>query len=263
MSERGARWRVLRVLLEYSLSLTVTQNEHIVDPRGEPDVLCFGYRLGTGVPPWGSPPHPGPAVHRYGHTALYYAASTILNRGNRRIVRLLVDANADVHAQDGAGCAVSAATNRRSVPAQSPPPSAVQAHAAAPCRGQSPFRCHRRGAAAARRRRGRPGQLRVTLRFAAQPKPKPQQPRARRQTPKQLLKQLGKLAQYEAGESQVHSRPPPHSPPPRCWCRRIRRRYSPSAFANPAGREATQHSHCNTRPCRAPRRALLHPRVEV
>ena len=35
---------------EYSLPLTVTQNEHLVDPRGEPAVLCFGYRLGTGVP---------------------------------------------------------------------------------------------------------------------------------------------------------------------------------------------------------------------
>ena len=60
MRERGARWRLLRVLPEYSLSLTVTQNEHLVDPRGEPAVLCFGYRLGTGVPPWGPPPHTRP-----------------------------------------------------------------------------------------------------------------------------------------------------------------------------------------------------------
>ena len=45
---------------EYSLPLTVTQNEHLVDPRGEPAVLCFGYRLGTGVPPWGPPPSPQP-----------------------------------------------------------------------------------------------------------------------------------------------------------------------------------------------------------
>ncbi len=35
---------------EYSLSLTVTQNEPLVDPRDPPAVLCFGYRLGTGVP---------------------------------------------------------------------------------------------------------------------------------------------------------------------------------------------------------------------
>jgi hypothetical protein len=104
MRERGARWRVRRVLSECSLSLTVTQNEHLVDPRGEPAGLCFGYRLGTGVPPWGPPPHAGAAVHRYGSTALHYAAEY----GNRRIVRSLVDANADVNGQDHFGCAVCA-----------------------------------------------------------------------------------------------------------------------------------------------------------
>jgi hypothetical protein len=89
-----------------TLSLTVTQNEHLVDPRGEPAVLRFGYRLGTGVPPWGPPPHPGPAVHSNGWTALHWAAYC----GNRRIVRSLVDANADVNAKtrDGCGCAVCA-----------------------------------------------------------------------------------------------------------------------------------------------------------
>jgi ankyrin repeat protein len=91
---------------EYSLPLTVTQNEPLVDPpRGEPAVLCFGYRLGTGVPPWGPPPHPGSAVHRYGRTALDWAASN----GNRRIIGLLVDANAALNAQDDDfGCAVCA-----------------------------------------------------------------------------------------------------------------------------------------------------------
>ena len=61
-------------------------------------------------------------------------------------------------------------------------------------------------------------------------------------------------------------RPPAHSPPPpfqRCWYLRMFRRSSPSALADPAGREATQHSHCNGRPRCAPRRALLHRRVEV
>jgi hypothetical protein len=91
---------VLRVLLEYSLPLTVTQPA--VDPRGEPAVLFFGYRLGTGLPPWGPPPHPGPAVHSDGYTALHYAA----RNDNRRIVRLLVDADADVNARDRYGCAV-------------------------------------------------------------------------------------------------------------------------------------------------------------
>ena len=66
--------------------------------------MCFGYRLGTGVPPWGPSPHPGPAVHRYGSTALHWAAYD----GNRRIVRLLVAFNADVNAQEDNGCAVSA-----------------------------------------------------------------------------------------------------------------------------------------------------------
>ena len=58
MRERGARWRLLRVLSEYSLSLTVTQT--IVDPRGEPAVLCSGTSLGTGVPPWCPPPNTRP-----------------------------------------------------------------------------------------------------------------------------------------------------------------------------------------------------------
>ncbi len=89
---------------EYSLPLTVTQKEHLVDPRGEPAVLFFGYRLGTGVPPWGPPPHPGPAVHRYGNTALHWAAVY----GNRRMIRSLVDAKAKVNAQDDYECAVCA-----------------------------------------------------------------------------------------------------------------------------------------------------------
>ena len=60
--------------------------------------------MGTGVPPWGPPPHPGPAVHSNGNTALHWAA----NYGNRRMIRSLVDADADVHAQDDDRCAVCA-----------------------------------------------------------------------------------------------------------------------------------------------------------
>ncbi len=66
--------------------------------------MCSGTGWGTGVPPWGPPPHSGPAAHRFGNTALHYAASN----GNRRIVRLLVDANADVNALTDGGCAVCA-----------------------------------------------------------------------------------------------------------------------------------------------------------
>jgi ankyrin repeat protein len=66
--------------------------------------LFFGYRLGTGVPPWGPPPHPGPALHSFGSTALHYAAKY----GNRRIVRLLIGFNAAVNARNINGCAVCA-----------------------------------------------------------------------------------------------------------------------------------------------------------
>jgi hypothetical protein len=142
--------------------LTVTQNEN----AGEPAVLFSGTGWVPGYPRGGPPPHPGPAVHRYGYTALHWAAV----HGNRRIVRLLVDANADVNAQsDHGGCAVSACGESAvSAAAESPPPSAVQGHAAARCRVLWQNRRHRR-AAAARRRRGRPGRQRVPLRCAAQP----------------------------------------------------------------------------------------------
>jgi hypothetical protein len=48
--------------------------------------------------------------------------------------------------------------------------------------------------------------------------PTPQQPRERRRTPKQWAEYFGKLAEYEAGESEVHSArrliaPPPPRPP--------------------------------------------------
>jgi hypothetical protein len=43
-------------------------------------------------------------VHSDGNTALHYAAEY----GNRRIVRLLVDADADLNAQNDGGCAVCA-----------------------------------------------------------------------------------------------------------------------------------------------------------
>ena len=77
---------------------------------------------------------------------------------------------------------------------------------------------------------------------------KPQQPRARRYTPKQFAEEWGKLAEDQAGEREVHSarrltvpaHPPclaPH-PSPRCLCRRC----LPSALADPAGREATAHA---------------------
>ncbi len=76
--------------------------------------------MGTGVPPWGPPPHPGPAVHSDGNTALHYAA----RNGDRRIVRSLVDADADVNAQDRIGCAVCA-RGESTVECAAPRPAAV------------------------------------------------------------------------------------------------------------------------------------------
>jgi hypothetical protein len=67
---------------------------------------CFVFRVPVGY--WGTPvgptPHPGPAVHSLGLTALHHAAMF----GNRRIVQLLIAFNADVNAQSHSGCAVSA-----------------------------------------------------------------------------------------------------------------------------------------------------------
>ncbi len=64
----------------------------------------FRYRFGSWGTPVGPTPHPGPAVHSNGYTALHIAAIY----GNRRIVRSLVDAKADVNARTRGGCAVCA-----------------------------------------------------------------------------------------------------------------------------------------------------------
>jgi hypothetical protein len=232
--------------------------------------LCFRVPVGTGVPPWGPPHHPGPAVHRYGTTALLWAA----NCGNRRIVRLLVAFKADVNTPDCNGCAVSAAANRRSAAAEPPPPSAVQVHAAALGRAQWHNRRHRR-AAAARRRRGRPEPpRRVTLRCAAQPT-ETAQPRAFRSTPKQWAEDRGELARYEAAEREVHSArrltalPTPLPRAPSLSVLLVPTDV-PSVLSVGARRASGQGGNIprSTRtgtdaPRRTPRRALLHPRVEV
>jgi hypothetical protein len=72
--------------------------------------------VGAGVPSWGPPPHPGPAVHSFGNTALHSAAL----HGNRRIVRLLIAFNADVNVQEGSGCAFPF-RHRRTLAAEPPP----------------------------------------------------------------------------------------------------------------------------------------------
>ncbi len=130
-------------------------------PSGRACCFVFGYRLGTGVPPWGPPHHPGPAVHSNGKTALHWAAWS----GNRRIVRLLIAFKANVGAQDDDGCALRFGV--AGLAAESPP-TAVQVHAAALDRVHGLFRNDCR-TAHARRRRGHPGLRQVTLHCAEQP----------------------------------------------------------------------------------------------
>jgi hypothetical protein len=187
---------VLRVLSEYSLPLTFTLNGR---PSGPACCFVFGYRLGTEVPPWGPPPHPGPTVRSDGWTALLWAAY----HSNRRIVRALVASGADVNAQDRGGCAVCACGESAECGGRV---------AAAVCRAGT-RRCtwprpkailnpSQSCCCAAPTGPPRPTTGNAALRRTAEPKP--HQPRARRDTPKQVAEQYGKLAEYEAGESQVH-----------------------------------------------------------
>jgi hypothetical protein len=262
MRERGARWRALRVLPEYSLSLTVTQNEHLVDPRGA-CCFVFGYRLGTGVPPWGPPPHPGPAVHSIGWTALHWAALF----GNRRIVRLLVDADADVNAQDHIGCAVCAC-------------------------GESAIECAGRAPAAV----GRAGPRRCTgPRAIAIPHASwscccaaPTGP-SRTTAGTAALRHTAETETATAARAQGHAeamggteweprgvrggrepgelRPPPHSPatprasrpiPPHAACA-VGCFHRRSPIQRGGRQQPTQHTHCNDRHGCAPRRAPFAP----
>ena len=199
--------------------------------------------MGTGVPPWGPPPHPGPVVHSDGWTALHYAAIN----GNRRIVRSLVDADADVHAQDCNGCAVCA-SGESAVECAGRVAAAVGRAGGRRCTGPRPMAILRPSRSCCCAAPTGPSRTTSTgtaaLRRTAETEDR-KQPRARRHTPKRAAEICGRLAQYEAGESQVHSAcrvtAPAHSAPhpsPRCWCRRMCRRCSPSALADPAGRGA-------------------------
>ena len=147
----------LRVLLPLTLPKMKRRR-----PSGPLAVLFSGTGWVWGIPV-GPPPHPGTAVHSAGSTALHWAAFY----GNRRIVRLLIDAKADVNARTRDGCAVSASASAE-CGGRVPAPSAVQDHAVALCRAIWRIRNDRR-TAHARRRRGRPKRLRVTLRCAAHP----------------------------------------------------------------------------------------------
>ena len=191
----------------------------------------------------GPPPHPRPAVHRFSRTALHWAAMD----GNRRIVRSLVDADADVNAQAGGGCAVCACGE--SVECAGRVPAAVGRAGARRCtlpRNLASPHPSRSCCCAAPTGPSRTATGTAALRRTAETENRSS--RARRDTPKQWAEEWGKLAAYEAGEREVHSarrltaptHPPclaPH-PSPRCLCRRC----VPSALADPAGREATAHA---------------------
>jgi hypothetical protein len=224
-------------------------------PSGRACCFVLRYRLGIGVPLWGPPPHPGPAVHSDGNTALHCAAQ----HGNYRIVGLLVASGAAVNLKDKLlGCAVSACGESAvSAPAESPPPSAVQAHAAALCRVQWPFQ-NCRGAAAARRqgnRIERQGIRRepshVTLRCAAQPnRNRNSRARAgRRRSNSRQLKGSSRSTRRERGRCTppAASRPPPTplaSRPilPRAACAvGVCRRRSP--IRRGGRQQPTQHTH--------------------
>ena len=258
-----------------TLAVNVYPKRNRSRPSGPACCFVFGYRLEpvvTGVPSWGPPPHPGPAVRSDGDAALHWAALF----GNRRMVRLLIASDADVNAQNSNGCAVSTSASAECgglVPA----PPAVQVHAAALGRVQWPIGGDRR-AAHARRRRGRPELLRVTLRCAAQPTEPYSRARAgtrRSNSPKRMESSRNGVGSERSTRRRrrrctppAASRPPPASRaiPARAPCADgcavgVRRRRSPIQRAG--GRPPTQHSHCNRRHRCAPRRALLHPRVEV
>ena len=106
MRERGASWRVLGVLPEYSPSVNGYPKPKPWSTLGASVLFCvFGYRFGYwGTPVGPTPITPGPAVHRNGWTALHSAAA----RGNRRMIRSLVGFGADLNAQTDDGCAVCA-----------------------------------------------------------------------------------------------------------------------------------------------------------
>ena len=230
--------------------------------------------MNNGLPPWGPTPSPRPRrAQQWRHrAALGGGTRQSPNRPIARRIRRRRE-RPGRHRVRRFRCGESAV----SAPAESPPPSAVQVHAAAHCRGHWPFFI-RRGAAAPRRRRGRPGRLelllqrQVPLRCAAQPKPKAATA-ARAQAHADAIRgHVWEARGLRGGGEGGALRPPPHRPPPippasrpippraACAVGACRRR---SPIQRAGRQQRTQHTHGNGRPRRAPRRALLHRRVDV
>ncbi len=223
--------------------------------------------MGTGVPPWGPPPHAGPAVHSDGWTALYYAAEY----GNRRIVRSLVDANADVNAQTGGWCAVCA-RGKSAVECAGRAPAAVGRAGSRRCtlpRAKAILHPSRSCCCAAPTGPSRTATGTAALRRTAETEDRSSRARAggRRSNGR---KSLGSSRPTRRGRGRctppAASRPPPTPAsrpiPPRAACAvGVCRRRSPIQWG--CRQQPTQHLHCNERPRCAPLRARLHPRVEV
>ena len=224
--------------------------------------------MGTGVPPWGPSPHPVPAVHSDGSTALDWAAID----GNRRMIRLLVDANADVNARNDVGCAVCACGESADECAGRVP-AAVGCAGTRRCTGPRTMaipHASRSCCCAAPTGPSRPSMGTAALRRTAETENRSSRARAggRRGNGRESLGS-SRHTERERGRCTppAASRPPATPPasrpiPPRAACVvGVCRRRSP--IQRGGRQQPTQHSHCNERPRLAPLRALLHPRIEV
>ncbi len=224
--------------------------------------------MGTGVPRGAHPITPGPAVHSDGNTALHWAAAY----GNRRMIRSLVDADADVNAQNDAGCAVcargesavecagrvAAAVGRAGPRRCTVPRSMAVPHASRSCCCAAPTGPSKTNSGNA------------ALRRAAETETRSSRARAgRRRSNGRNGLGSSRPTKRERGRCTppAASRPPPtpaasRAIPPHAACAvgACRRR---SPIQRGGRQQPTQHTHGNGRPRCAPRRALLHPRVEV
>ncbi len=224
--------------------------------------------MGTGVLPWGPPPHPGPAVHSDGDTALHWAAA----KGNCRIVRLLVAFNADVNAQNSIGCAVCA-RGESAVECAGRVPAAFGRAGARRCTMPRPMAKptpSRSCCCAAPTGPSRTTAGNAALRRTAETENRSSRARAgrRRSEP-----QHGMGSSRSTRMRRVRCTPPAAShlrhppclapyPSPRSLFRRMCRRRSPIQWGGRqrpthAARTVTSAGDC------APRRAPLHPRVKV
>ena len=211
-------------------------------------LFCFRvYRMG-GVAGRAHPlAPPRPAMHRDGYTALHVAAS----RGNRRIVRKLIGANAVVDAQDNEGRAFPVRL-RRVRPSESPPPACL-------CRDTPLHWAANNGQFEAIEElllSGAAGAIQNSAGYrCAAPHSRPNRTAARVQADAEATRGTVREARGVRGGGDAGARiglhatfaPPPTASCPSLpdgMCRRIGLRRSPSAYADSGGSQPpTQHSH--------------------